>query len=254
MSTRSVGSTHTSRVDSGFSSSKLYKCSRRMHDARSVTEGPFHRPRVALKTLYVFICFPTHPFSGECWLIGFAQVPCTLTPPPTRHSHQWFAPSFQWTSIARHTQHPLLTRPPSDVPIPEQPVPHFPSKPITHFCSPVSSTTTTTRTVHITSLPISPATLVDRCLRCLGTHRCCNSRGGDAVPATADPTHQPYPTHPPVVTPANEYLPQQQEGTCVTKERNAKSKTCVRLPPRLPVAVLPRPLSFSALAAPSSSW
>ena len=40
-------------------------CSCRMHDARSVADVPL-RPRMDLKTLYVFFRFPTHLFSREC--------------------------------------------------------------------------------------------------------------------------------------------------------------------------------------------
>ena len=41
--------------------------------------------------------------------MGFAQAPCTPVSPPTRHSDQWFASSFQRSSMASYTRRPSLT-------------------------------------------------------------------------------------------------------------------------------------------------
>ena len=109
-STRSVGGTRTSRVDNGLRSPTLYKCSCRMHDASSVAEAPLYRPRVALKTMYVFICFPTHLFSREWWLMGVTQAPCSPVSPLTQHScsplHYSGAP---WPAVPTSTAYPAAT-------------------------------------------------------------------------------------------------------------------------------------------------
>ena len=100
------------RMVSGLSSPELQM--QLSHTRRQVSgRSAFALSRVALKTLCVFICFSTPSFSRECWLMHFAQAPCTPISPPTRHSEQRLAPSFQRSYMASCTRHPPLTwRPP----------------------------------------------------------------------------------------------------------------------------------------------
>src|SRR5258706_8295940 len=82
--TRTVRSAHSLWMDSGLGSHDLQM------RPKSVAGAPLHRPPVALKTLCVFICFPTLAFSRGCWLMGFAQASCT---PVTTDST--FSPMFR---------------------------------------------------------------------------------------------------------------------------------------------------------------
>ena len=132
---------------------------RQVSDRTAVTSSPTGSED--LKTLYVFICFPTFTFSREYTLMGFDQVPCTLVSLPTRHSHLWFTLSFQRSSMARPMRHPPLTR--------HHPRPP-PASPSHRLFTPIlihdlSAREYTTRQF-LTCAPYSPRTQLGNFLRC----------------------------------------------------------------------------------------